>query len=456
MKIQFLGAAGTVTGSRYLLTEGKTKVLVDCGLFQGIKDLRQRNWDHFPMDVQELEAVVLTHAHLDHSGYIPLLVKNGFRGAIYATRPTFSLCKILLPDSGYLQEEEARFANQKGYSKHNPALPLYTLEDAKASLNFFRSVDWKEPFVVSRKGLGSLSFRFFPAGHLLGAASVHVKTETGSVVFSGDLGRTSDPLIRHPAIDLGADNLVVESTYGNRSHPQTDPQEELKEIILRTYEKDGILLIPSFAVGRAQLILYYIQKLKIAGLIPKNLPVYLNSPMANEANEAFLAHVQELKIGPTELEAIWNDVRIVRSPEQSKKLNDRKEPAIIIAASGMATGGRVLHHLKTLAPDPKNTVLFVGFQAGGTRGELMVRGAKAVKIHGELWPIRAEVVNMATLSAHADADEVMAWISRLPKRPRRIFVTHGEPEAAEALQQRLEQEFKVSAFVPEHLQTFDL
>lgn len=450
MKLQFLGAAGTVTGSRYLITQGETKILVDCGLFQGFKMLRLRNWEKFPLDPASLAAVVLTHAHVDHSGYLPLLVKNGFRGPIYATQATVDLCRILLPDSGFLQEEEARFANKRSYSKHHPALPLYTQEDAEEALKYLRPVRWDETKRVTKGGHGTVELGFTPAGHLLGAASVRVSTEGRSVLFSGDLGRASDPMVRAPERPEGGDVVVVESTYGNRRHPDRDPREELKAIVLRTLERKGILLIPSFAVGRAQLLLYYLNDLKKRGEIPDGLPVYLNSPMAAEANKAFAANLGELKISAAELEAIWRGVRVVSSPEESKALNGKSDPAVIIAASGMATGGRVLHHLKSIAPEPRNTILFAGFQAGGTRGDLMVRGAEQVKIHGEHWPVRAEVQNLETLSAHADADEVLRWLSALPRRPKQVFVTHGEPEAADVLRQRIEEELKLPALVPEH------
>lgn len=456
MKVRFLGAAGTVTGSRYLLSNGSTKVLVDGGLFQGFKNLRLKNWDHFPIPPDEIDAVLLTHAHLDHSGYLPLLVKNGFRGPIYATSPTIDLCRILLPDSGYLQEEEAKFANRRGYSKHSPALPLYTHEDAKLSLQSFAIAPWKQPLSIGKKGASQIDVQFHPAGHLLGAASVLVKSNGSSIAFSGDLGRTNDPLIRDPDFSEGAEDLVVESTYGNRRHPNSDPENELKDAIMRTLGRGGILLIPSFAVGRAQLLLYYVLQLKRKGEIPANLPVYLNSPMAAQANLAFAAHPNELKISLDEMKEAWNSVRIVATPAESIALNEKDEPAIIIAASGMATGGRVLHHLKSLAPNPKNTILFAGFQAGGTRGDLIVRGAEQIKIHGEYWPIRAEVINLETFSAHADADGIIQWISGLKRRPKRVFVTHGEPEGADALRHRITEELGVPALVPEFGQEFTL
>ncbi len=456
MKVQFFGATGTVTGSRYLVTHGKTKVLVDAGLFQGFKNLRLKNWDSFPVNPEDIDAVLLTHAHLDHSGYLPLLVKNGFRGSIFATAATIDLCRILLPDSGYLQEEEAKFANKRGYSKHKPALPLYTVEDAKACLDLFVPVPWKEPKSLAKQGLGEITFEFHPAGHLLGAASILIRADGNSICFSGDVGRTNDPLIRSPEFHKGCNNLVIESTYGNRTHPASEPQEELKDVILRTLKRNGILLIPSFAIGRAQLILYFLLQLKRKNAIPKDLPIYLNSPMASQANKTYAAHLGELKIKPTEFQEISSMVQIVGSPEESQALNEKGEPAIIIAASGMATGGRVLHHLKSLAPNPNNTILFVGFQAGGTRGDLIVRGAEEIKIHGEYWPVRAEVVNMETLSAHADANEIIGWIKGLENKPRRVYVTHGEPAAADSLRRRIEEELRIPALVPEYGQEFSL
>lgn len=456
MNIKFLGATNTVTGSRFLLTHDKTTLLVDCGLFQGFKNLRLKNWAEFPMDPRKLDAVLLTHAHLDHSGYIPLLVKSGFKGPIYATQPTIDLCKLLLPDSGFLQEEEARLANKHGFSKHKPALPLYTADEARACLESFKAVPWRKPNQAPRKkGLGKFEFEFHPAGHLLGAASILIRTDSGTIAFSGDLGRSADPMIRGPHPQFASDFLVIESTYGNRIHPKTDPLKELQEVIRRTYDRKGTLLIPSFAVGRAQLILYYLLQLRKKGLIP-NIPVYLNSPMAAGANQAFADHTEELKASSAELDEIWSSVTVISSPKDSKALNESREPAIIIAASGMATGGRVLHHIKALAPDPKNTILFAGYQAGGTRGDLMVRGADKVKIHGEYWPVRAEVVSLENLSGHADADELVSWVGRLQALPRRIFITHGELEAADALRLRITEEFGIETVVPEYQQEFEL
>jgi metallo-beta-lactamase family protein len=455
MKIQFLGATNTVTGSRFLLTQGKTTLLVDCGLFQGFKNLRLRNRAEFPISPKRLDAVFLTHAHLDHSGFVPLLVKEGFRGPIYATRATVDLCRILLPDSGYLQEEEARLANKQGFSKHHPALPLYTAEDAERALEQFEAVAFRHPIQIPRKGRDGFIVEAHPAGHLLGAASLHVHAGSTSIAFSGDVGRTKDPLIRNPEPRFSADSVVIESTYGNRLHPDSDAERELQETILRTHARNGTLLIPSFAVGRAQLVLYYLMRLKRKGAIP-NLPVYLNSPMAAQANQAFARNTGELKLSAAEIEEIWKGVHIVGTPGESKALNARPEPAIIIAASGMATGGRVLHHLKRLAPVPKNTILFAGYQAGGTRGDLMVRGADQIKIHGEHIPVRAEVVSLENLSGHADANELLAWLGLLERKPKQVFVVHGEPEAADALRLRIVEELGIDVVVPEYEQEFEL
>lgn len=456
MEIQFLGATETVTGSRYLVRSGNTTILVDCGLFQGFKNLRLKNWDAFPVDPKTIDAVLLTHAHLDHSGYIPLLVKNGFRGRIYCTAATLELCGILLPDSGHLQEEEARFANKHRFSKHKTALPLYTEKDAEKAKDSFTAVGWRERHTISKaNSTDKVEFTFYPAGHLFGAATILLSSAGKTVAFSGDLGRKADPVTRLPDFKEGADYLVVESTYGNRRHLEVDPKNEMKEIILRTFERKGTLVIPSFAIGRAQLVLYYIHQLKVQKLIP-DIPVYINSPMALKANDVFCRHFAESKMSLKEARAICDTATAITSVEESIALNERKDPMIIIAASGMATGGRVIHHLKAFAPDPKNTLLFVGFQAGGTRGDTITKGAKEVKIHGQYVPVLAEVAQIDAMSAHADGEEILDWIRDLKKKPQKIFVTHGEPAAADELRRRITETFNVSAVVPEFGQTFNL
>lgn len=450
MKLTFLGATETVTGSKYLFeVEGK-KLLIDCGLFQGLKNLRLKNWASPPFDPASIDAVILTHAHIDHSGYLPLLVKKGFRGPIYATEGTQALCQILLPDSGHLQEEDARYANKHKFSKHAQALPLYTEEDAVASLASFKALPWKHEISLAPH----LSFSFHPAGHIIGAAFVEFHIRGLRIVFSGDLGRMKDLIMPPPTSPLRADYLVVESTYGNRLHSQEDPQETLKVMINRTIKGGGIVLIPAFAVGRAQELLYLISRLKQAGEIP-DVPVYLNSPMAIRATQIFYDFVGEHALTPEECKTMFETSHSVTSVEESKSLNEKQDPAIIISASGMATGGRVLHHLKSLAPNPKNLILFAGFQAAGTRGESMIHGAEAIKIHGRMIPVRAEVTSLGTLSAHADAGETISWLKTFSKLPQKTFITHGEPLASEGLRKRIEEELGWPCSIPTYLETFE-
>lgn len=451
MDITFLGATGTVTGSKYLIADGSKRLLVDCGLFQGYKQLRLRNWAPLPLNPEEIDAVILTHAHIDHAGYLPLLVKKGFSGKIYCSKGTRDLSSILLPDSGYLQEEEAKYANEHRYSKHDPALPLYTREDAEQSLRQFYPLDFNQEI-----DLGSgLRFVLLPAGHILGSSLVLLKNTDVSVLFSGDLGRPHDLIMNPPTIISQADYLVVESTYGDRLHDPSDPRVVLGEIINRTISRGGVILIPAFAVGRAQMILYYIHLLKSSKTIP-DIPVYLNSPMAVEATGIYCDHQKEHRLTVEECRAMCAAAHLVTSLEESKRLNSRRGPMILISASGMATGGRILHHLKAFAPDERNTVLFVGFQAGGTRGEAMVNGARTIKIHGQYIPVRAEVVSVNHFSAHADAGEIMGWLKHFNTPPRETFITHGEPGPADALRHRIKEELGWRCQVPDFLERVDL
>ena len=445
MQLSFFGATQTVTGSRYLLTCGERRVLVDCGLFQGYKHLRLKNWSRLPFAANEVDAVLLTHAHLDHSGYLPLLVKNGFKGPIYATNATLELCRILLPDSGHLQEEQAQFANRHGFSKHSPALPLYTEQDAHHCLERFRAVSFAEEIEPAP----DIRASFARAGHLLGAASVRVQHGGRSILFSGDVGRPHDPLMRAPVAPVAADYLVVESTYGDRTHPAWEPQTELRDVIRRTCGRGGVIVIPTFAVGRAQLLLLLIARLQASGEIP-GVPVYLDSPMAIDATELFARFGAEHRLSRDEAATMGGIAALVRTAEQSKALDRIRAPAIILAASGMATGGRVVHHLKVFAPDARNTILFSGFQAGGTRGAALVAGAPQLRIHGETFPVRAEVALLQSASAHADADELIAWLRQLPAAPRQVFVTHGEASASDALRHRIHTELGWSVIVPEY------
>ncbi len=451
VRLRFLGATGTVTGSKYLLTGQDRRILIDCGLFQGFKQLRLRNWAKLPLDPAAIDAVVLTHAHLDHSGYLPLLARNGFRGPVYCTAATRDLCGILLPDSGYLQEEDARYANKQGFSKHKPALPLYTEADARRSLELLQTVPYHR-YVDLGAGLG---FEFQRAGHIVGAAMVRLRVPGAEILFSGDLGRPRDELMRPPERGRHADYLVLESTYGDRVHSAEDAGEALAAIVQRTSARGGIVLVPAFAVGRTQTLLHLIWKLKSAGRIP-DLPVFLNSPMAVDATRIFQAHLGEHRLSPQECEATCHVARFVNSIEESIALNSLREPAIIVAASGMATGGRVLHHLKALAPGARNTILFSGYQAGGTRGASMLSGARTVRIHGQDVPVNAEVDMLDMLSAHADAPEILEWLGSFERAPRQTFITHGEPAAADALRQRIERELRWTCEVPDYLEEVDL
>jgi metallo-beta-lactamase family protein len=448
MELTFLGATGTVTGSKYLLTSGSTQLLVDCGLFQGFKQLRLRNWTAPPVNPSELDAVILTHAHLDHSGYLPLLVKRGFSGKVYCTRGTRDLCGILLPDSGHLQEEDAAHANRHRYSKHAPALPLYTEEDAVRSLRSFFPVEMERDIDLG----DGLMLRLSPAGHILGSSLVSVTHGGRSILFSGDLGRPVDLIMKPPSVVRRTDYLVVESTYGNRRHDPIDPEAALASVINRTIARGGMVVIPSFAVGRTQSVLYAIHRLKAAGTLPDDLPVFLDSPMAVEATDIYARHAGEHRLTPADCRAMCRAARFVNSVEESKRLDGLKVPMVLVSASGMATGGRVLHHLKVFAPDPSNTILFVGFQAGGTRGEAMVNGATSVKIHGVYVPVRAEVVALECLSAHADYTEILGWLKQVESPPRQTFITHGEPAAADALRHRIEEQLGWRCRVPEYLE----
>lgn len=443
--LTFLGGTGTVTGSKYLLEWAGRRVLVDCGLFQGWKELRLRNWAPLPVDPKTIDAVVLTHAHLDHSGYLPLLVKNGFKGPIHASHATQDLCGLLLRDSGHIQEADARYANKKGFSKHKPALPLYTQEDAEVALEQFEPVPFDQAVQLEQ----GLSVSLAPAGHILGSALVRFTGPERSILFTGDLGRPHDPVMYPPAAGGRPDYLVVESTYGDRLHEETDVEERLAEVVAETCERGGAVLIPTFAVGRAHALLYLLQKLMAEERIP-DVPVFLDSPMAVSAMEIYCKHMREHRLdGPT-CKRTCNVARYVRSVDESKELNLRKDPRIVLSASGMLTGGRVLHHLKHIAPDRNSTILFIGFQAGGTRGAQLLGGAKSVKVHGGQVKIRAEVACIDGLSAHADYREILAWLGGFERPPLRTFITHGEPTGSEGLRKRIADELGWPCIVPEH------
>ena len=451
MQLTFLGATDTVTGSKYLLREGGRSVLVDCGLFQGYKPLRLRNWSPLPMSAASIDAVVLTHAHLDHSGYLPLLARNGFRGPVYCTAATRDLCRILLADSGHLQEEEAEYLNRHRLSKHKPALPLYTREDAARCMKLFSPVD----YAAGWSPAAGLDATLAPSGHMPGSSFVTIGNGQRSILFSGDIGRSNDFVLKPPTAMAGADYLVVESTYGDRLHDRTDVLQQLADIVSRTAARGGVVVIPAFAVGRAQTLLHCLRLLKTRGAIP-DIPVYLNSPMAASATRVYEEHLSELRLTAAECDAMAHVARIVETPDESRALNARKGPMVIIAGSGMATGGRVVHHLKAFAPDARNTIVLAGFQSGGTRGASLAAGAPTLRIYGDDVPVRAEVVQLQTLSAHADGGEIVEWLRGFHAPPRRTFITHGEPAAADAMRQRIERELHWATHLPYYLESVEL
>lgn len=446
MRLTFLGGVSTVTGSKFLMTIGERKILVDCGLFQGQKPLRQKNWEKFPINPESISSVLLTHAHIDHSGYLPVLIKNGFVGKVYCSFPTKDLCSVLLPDSGYLHEEEARLANKYGYSKHKPALPLYTRQDAEVSLKHFQAIPFRKNLKIADETFVS----FIPAGHILGASFVQIKHNETTIVFSGDLGRPEDPVMYPPAVMQAADYLILESTYGDRLHERSDPLTELADIINQTYQRNGIILIPSFAVGRAQNILYLLYQLKLTKRIPA-IPIYVDSPMAKNATDIFAKYSDLHRLSQELTQNICNMPIYINSSDESKELDQNPAPKIIISASGMLEGGRILHHFKQFASDKRNTIILTGYQAAGTRGDELIKGKKGVKVFGEVVPVNAEVKALSNMSAHADYEEILQWLSHFNHHPRRVFITHGEPHAAQSLKEKIEQRFGWACVIPEYM-----
>lgn len=450
MKITFLGATEEVTGSKYLIEADDIKILVDCGLFQGEKEITKRNWEPFPLDPRAIDALVLTHAHVDHTGYIPLLVKNGFKGKIYCSRGTYELCTIVLVDSGTVMEEEAKNINDKGLAQAAPVVPLYTAEDAKYSLNFFEPIDYD---TVVRLGK-SLQATLISSGHIIGASFVIITDGKQKLTFSGDLGNPEQLIMKAPPHLKETDFLVLESTYGNRLHEEGDPIAALGNIINETVKKRGVLLLPCFAVGRAQTILYCLYQLQQKNIIP-NLPIFLDSPMAISTTELFCKYQDEHTLGYLCKEVV-NVASGTPTVEESKKIDSIAPPAIIIAGSGMVDGGRMIHHLKHFIADPKNTIVFVGFQAQGTHGRELIDGAKEIKIHGTWYPVHIQIKSINTLSAHADYEEILEWLSYFEKKPKKVFITHGELEAAQALKQKIEERFGWPVVIPKYLESFDL
>ncbi len=449
--VSFLGAAGTVTGSRFLVETGERKLLVDCGLFQGLKALRLRNREPFPVTPARIDAVVLTHAHIDHSGYLPVLVRDGFTGPIWSTEATEALCAVLLPDCGKIQEEEAAAANRKGYSRHRPALPLFTMEEADRSLHSFSPWDFHRPFAP----IPDTEAEFRMAGHIPGAAMLHLHMEGASLLFSGDVGRAVDPLLPAPEDPPAADIVVMESTYGARRHSREDPAEVLGEIIRRTVGRGGSVVVPAFAVGRTQQLLYHLDRLRQTEAIPP-VPIFLDSPMAEKATRILFDRPEAHGLSRAEAKRVASVAEVVGSVDDSKRVTRMRGSRVIVSASGMAAGGRVLHHLKSLLPDHRNTVLLCGFQAQGTRGADLRDGVESVKIHGRHVPVRAEVESIDSLSAHADADELLAWLGRMPAAPREVILTHGEPAAAEALRARIEGTLGWPCRAARHMERIDI
>lgn len=438
MEVQFLGAAGTVTGSRILVKTKNTQILLDCGLFQGLKRLRLKNWQPAPDYLKHLDAIVLGHAHLDHSGYIPRLFAQGFRKPVFCTRATRELAKILLEDCGYLAEEDASWANKMGFSKHKPALALYTRQNALECMDLFQTQNFNHPFHINE-----LEVSFIPAGHILGAASIVIKAQNKHLVYSGDLGRWDDVLMAPPQIPNKASHLILESTYGDRNHERPDPTEALRPFVEQIISRNSILLIPAFAVARTQAVLKCLFDL-FERYPNTKVPVFVNSPMATDVTELYETYYPYHKLDQNHCRQVCNLPEFVRTKEESKALNRKKGPAIIISASGMLTGGRVLHHLKKLAPHPENIILLVGYQAPGTRGASLVAGQKCLKIHGEEIPVRAELVSFDFLSAHADQSDLIRWVQEIPHPPKQVFLVHGEPSSADALRFQLEQKLPES------------
>ncbi|MBM4783147.1 MAG: MBL fold metallo-hydrolase [Archangiaceae bacterium] len=456
--IQFLGAAGTVTGSKFLLEHDGKQVLIDCGLFQGPKELRLRNWAPTPIDVKTLNAIVITHAHIDHTGGLPRLVAQGYRGPIFSTGGTRDLCGLLLPDSARIQEEEARYANKEGYSRHSPALPLYSEADARRALELFETFAYGR----AREIVPGILLTFVPAGHILGSAICvfDLLSSKQRVVFSGDLGRYNAPILRDPTAVESATTLIAESTYGDRAHKETHPMDLLAEIVNETAKRGGVVVIPAFAVGRTQEILYHLDNLERARRIPE-LPVFVDSPMACDATPIYLAHssdhdldMKKLVIdGKTPLQT--RHTKFVVSANESKQLNHFKGPGIIISASGMATGGRILHHLKHRVSDPKNTIVFVGYQSVGTRGRRMLDGEPTIRLHGQEVPVRAQLTQISGFSAHADWTEMLRWMDGFTTPPKQVLLVHGEDSALAALKTRVEAKGWPTS-IPRHLEKVEL
>lgn len=450
LKLKFLGGVGTVTGSKHLLEVNDKKILIDCGLFQGLKELRLRNWENLPIDASQIDCVILTHGHLDHVGYLPLLFKQGFKGNIYATMPTIEITKLILLDSARIQEEDAERANQFKYSKHAPAKPLYTVGEAEEVFEYFHPKEldaWIELFP-------GVSFRFKYNGHIAGATFIELKANDKIIVFSGDIGRTSDPLLRDPEKPMHADHLIIESTYGDRLHP-VNTKENLAKLINEAVKRNGPIVIPSFAVERSQLLMYHLWQLRIEGKIP-HLPIYLDSPMGESVLSIFKKNPDWHKLSEENLNAMLKQVHVVKKQDESFRLAQDKAHKIVIAASGMASGGRVLSYFEFLLGDPHATILLAGYQGEGTRGRSLLDGAKEIKLRGKFFSVKATIALIEGLSAHADQVELVNWMSKLNSPPKNVFIVHGEKSGAEGLQKKITEVYHYNCVIPKLNQEFDL
>lgn len=459
--LQFLGATGTVTGSKYLFKHQDSKILIDAGLFQGLKELRLRNWSPLKISASELDAIVLTHAHIDHTGYLPKLIQQGYNKPVYCTQATRDLLQIMLLDSAHLQEEDAKYANKKGTSKHSPALPLYTQEDAQKAINLLKGIPYDTPF----RPTDNMLMTFQDAGHILGSAFVIGRwQENGQerkIVFSGDLGRYSRPILKNPTKILDTDYLLVESTYGLRLHEQGNPKEELTRIINETVARGGVVVIPAFAVGRTQELLYTLRELEEEGKIP-GLPIYVDSPMAIKASKLYMEHTEIYDREASKLEEEGVDILLTRhteftqSVDASKRINALDNPCVIISASGMLTGGRILHHLIRRLPSPKNTIVFVGYQAMGTRGRALQEGNDDIKIYGQRIKAAAKIETISDFSAHADYNEILSWLGGFEKAPKRTFIVHGEPESSTNLKKLIDEKLSWDTHIPVYEEEVEL
>lgn len=459
VKVKFLGATGTVTGSRFLLDIGNFRLLFDCGLFQGLKELRLRNWEPFPVDADSINAVVISHAHIDHTGYLPRLVKEGFTGPVYCTRPTADLMELMLLDSAKLQEEEAAFAYEKGYSKHTNPQPLYTTKDAESVLSLMSRHNFGEKIKINE----NIEIVYNDAGHLLGAAITEVflkgDNQTKKIVFSGDLGRNTDIMLRPPTAIETADILFIESTYGNKDNPALDPAADLERIIKETFQRNGVVLIPAFAVGRTQVLLYYLHQLMEQSRIP-DVPVYIDSPMAISATYLYYRYPEYHKVKFNQSEFArkmeTNMLMFVKTSQHSKSLNAIKKNAIIISSSGMMTGGRILHHLYHRLPNPQDTVIVAGYQAEGTRGRRLVDKEPTIRIFGEEVPVKCKVENMTSLSGHADREELFGWMKNFKESPKMVFTVHGEKNNLDAYTKAIKEKMEWNVIQPVYLESIDL